>query len=63
MMSLIPTLEQASKRQEMFGPEHDPHIETNQFAGMLNAQRDVIGKQWVLDRVLKRIELSTDQEA
>ncbi|MFP6592268.1 MAG: sulfatase-like hydrolase/transferase [Candidatus Latescibacterota bacterium] len=63
MKSLIPTLEQASKRQEMFGPEHDPHIETNQFAGMLNAQRDVIGKQWVLDRVLKRIELSADQEA
>ncbi len=51
------------ENQRLFGPEHDPHIRTNQFAGMLNAQRDVIGREWVLERVMKRIELSADQEA
>ena len=62
MASLIPVLKAALANQKLFGPEHDPHIETNQFAGMLNAQRDVIAREWVLERVIRRIELATDQE-
>ena len=58
MKPLIPVLQAAIENQELFGPEHDPHIRTNQFAGMLNAQRGVIGRQWVLERVMKRIELA-----
>jgi hypothetical protein len=60
MNPLIPVLQQAIDKPEMFGPEHDPLIETNIYSGMLNAQRDVIGKRWVLERVMKRIELSAD---
>jgi uncharacterized sulfatase len=63
MKPLIPALEQAMNKREMFGPEHDSHIETNIYNGMLNGQRDVIGNRWVLERVKKRIELSADQEA
>ena len=59
---LIPALQAALDNQNFFGPEHDPHIKTNQFAGMLNAQRDVIGREWVLERVAKRIELAVNQE-
>ena len=62
MTPLITALQAAMDSQKLFGPEHDPHIKTNQFAGMLNAQRDVIGKRWVLARVIKRIELSLGQE-
>ena len=62
MTPLITALQAAMDSQKLFGPEHDPHIKTNQFAGMLNAQRDVIGKRWVLERVIKRIELSLGQE-
>jgi len=58
MKPLIPVLQAAIENQELFGPDHDPHIRTNQFAGMLNAQRGVIGRQWVLERVMKRIELA-----
>ncbi len=62
MAPLIPALRTALDNQNLFGPEHDPHIKTNQFAGMLNAQRDVIGRQWVLERVMKRIEVAAGQE-
>jgi hypothetical protein len=58
MKPLIPALKMAIDNQSIFGPEHDPHIETNVYSGMLNAQRDVIGRRWVLERVLKRIELA-----
>lgn len=60
MEPLLPALEAAIGNQSLFGPEHAPHIESNQFAGMLKAQRDVIAKRWVLERVLKRINLSAD---
>ena len=62
MAPLIPALRAALDNQNLFGPEHDPHIKTNQFTGMLNAQRDVIGRQWVLERVMKRIEVAAGQE-
>ena len=62
MKPLTPALQAAIENRKIFGPEHDPHIRTNQFAGMLNAQRDVIGRQWVLERAMKRIELSADLE-
>jgi hypothetical protein len=62
MKPLIPTLQTAIENQSIYGPEHDPHIKTNMLVGMLNAQRDVIGRQWVLERVMKRIELSADQK-
>jgi hypothetical protein len=58
MKPLIPALEQAMNKQEMFGPEHDSHIETNIYNGMLNGQRDGIGRVWVLERVIRRIELA-----
>ena len=58
MKPLIPALQEALENQTLFGPEHDSHIKTNQFAGMLSAQRDVIGKLWVLERVKRRIKLS-----
>jgi len=60
MKPLLSVLQAAIENQSIFGPEHDPHIKTNVLAGMLNAQRDVIGRQWVLERVMKRIELSAD---
>ena len=62
MAPVFPALRAALDNQNLFGSEHDPHIKTNQFAGMLNAQRDVIGRQWVLERVIKRIELAAGQE-
>jgi len=58
MKPLIPALEQAMNKPEMFGPEHDSHIETNIYNGMLNGQRDGIGRVWVLERVIRRIELA-----
>ncbi len=61
MQPLIPALQAATENQRFFGPEHDLHIETK-LMRMLKAQRDVIAKQWVLERVIKRIELSTVQE-
>ena len=61
MKPLISSLKVALDNQIMVSPEHDLHIKTNQFAGMLNAQRDVIAKEWVLERVIKRIELAADQ--
>jgi len=60
MAPLVPVLQAAADNPKLFGPEHDPHIESNQFAGMLSAQRDVIGRRWVLERALKRIELSQE---
>jgi hypothetical protein len=61
MAPLLPALQSAIDNQKLFGPEHDPHIKTNAFAGMLNAQRDVIARRWVLERVEKRIERSAIQ--
>jgi N-sulfoglucosamine sulfohydrolase len=58
MKPLISILRKATGNQRMFGPTHIPYIETNQFTGMLDAQRDVITKQWVLERVIRRIDLS-----
>ncbi len=58
MKPLVPALHAAVENQSFFGPEHEPHIQTNGAMGMLNAQRDVIAKQWVLERVSRRIELS-----
>ena len=58
MKPLIPVLQAAADNPRFFGPEHDPYIETKQFKRMLDAQRDVIGRRWVLERVKKRIELS-----
>lgn len=62
MQPLIPALQAAAEKQSFFGPEHDHHIKTK-LMRMLNAQRDVIAKQWVLERVITRIELATNQEA
>ncbi|MFL2540614.1 MAG: sulfatase-like hydrolase/transferase [Candidatus Latescibacterota bacterium] len=58
MAPLIAALHSAVENQRVFGPEHDHHIKTK-LMGMLNAQRDVIAKEWVLERVIKRIELAT----
>jgi len=58
MKPLLPALQAAIDDQHLFGPEHDSHIETNAFNGMLNGQRDVIARRWVLERVKRRIELS-----
>jgi hypothetical protein len=55
---LLPALEQAINKQEMCGPEHNAQIERNNYGGRLNGQRDGIGRVWVLERVIKRIELS-----
>ena len=58
MKPLIPALQSAADNQRFFGPEHDHQIKTK-LMRMLNAQRDVIAKQWVLERVVKRIELAS----
>ena len=58
MQPLIPALQAAADNQRFFGPEHDHQIKTK-LMRMLNAQRDVIAKQWVLERVVKRIELAS----
>ena len=58
MKPLISALEQAINKQEMFGPEHNLEIERNNYTGRLDGQRDGIGKEWVLERVSRRIELS-----
>ena len=57
MKPLLPAL-QAADNPNLFGPEHDPHIETDVFNDMLNGQRDVIAKDWVLERVMRRITLA-----
>ena len=61
MKPLIPALQSAVENRRLFGPEHDHSIKTG-VMGMLNAQRDVIGREWVLERVIERIELATVQE-
>ena len=61
MKPLIPALQSAVENRRIFGPEHDHHIKTK-VMGMLNAQRDVIGREWVLERVIKRIQLAPIQE-
>ena len=61
MKPLIPALQSAVENRRIFGPEHDHHIKTK-VMGMLNAQRDVIGREWVLQRVIKRIQLAAIQE-
>ena len=63
MKPLIPVLEQAINKQEMFGPEHNSQIERNNYNRMLDNQRDGIVRVWVLERVMKRIELAANQEA
>ena len=57
MQALLPALQAAVDNRRFFGPEHDRPIQT-QLMGMLNAQRDVIAKEWVLERAAKRIELA-----
>ena len=61
MKPLLPALQSAVENRRIFGPEHDHHIKTT-VMGMLNAQRDVIGREWVLERVIKRIQLAAIQE-
>jgi uncharacterized sulfatase len=58
MKPLIPHLRAACKNEKCFGPVHTPHIESNYSPGMLNAQRDTIFGPWVIDRVIRRIELA-----
>jgi len=55
MKPLIPVLKSAGENQSIFGPEHDAYAGTNHFAP---AQRDMIGKVWVINRVRRRIELT-----
>ena len=62
MKPLIPALEQATNKQEMCGPEHNAQLERNNYRGGLGGQRDGIVRVWVLERVMKRIELSAGQE-
>ncbi|MBS11885.1 MAG: hypothetical protein CME19_09835 [Gemmatimonadetes bacterium] len=58
MKALIPALQAAIENQGLFGPEHEPFLETNQFGGMVDAQRDTITRRWVLERAVSRIELA-----
>jgi N-sulfoglucosamine sulfohydrolase len=58
MKPLVPALQAAAENQSFFGPEHDRHIEANFSMKMIDAQRDVIAKLWVMERVAERIELS-----
>jgi len=62
MQPLIPILQSAIRNQRFFGPEHDYHIRTH-LMPMLNAQRDVIGREWVLNRVIERICWASGQRA
>ena len=62
MKLLIPALEQAINKQEMCGPEHNAQVERNNYTGRLGGQRDGIVRVWVLERVMKRIELAAEQE-
>ena len=58
MKPLIPALEQAINTQEMMGPEHNATVERNNYTGRLSGQRDGIVREWVLERVIKRIALA-----
>ena len=60
MAPLIPALKQAINKQEMFGPEHNAQLERNNYTSGLGGQRDGIVREWVLERVMKRIELSAN---
>ena len=62
MKSLIPALGQAINKQEMCGPEHNAQVERNNYTGRLGGQRDSIVRVWVLERVMKRIELAAEQQ-
>ena len=62
MQPLIPILQSAMRNRRIFGPEHDDHIKTH-LMPMLDAQRDVIGREWVLNRVIERIRWATDSPA
>ena len=46
----------------MFGPEHNSQIKKNNYNRMLDNQRDGIVRVWVLERVMKRIDLAAEQE-
>ncbi|MCY4352208.1 MAG: hypothetical protein OXC45_03765, partial [Gemmatimonadetes bacterium] len=59
MAPLIPALEQAINKREMCGPEHNAQVERNNYTGGLDGQWDGIVRVWVLERVMKRIELSS----
>lgn len=58
MKPLVSVLEQAINKEEMCGPEHNAQVERRNYTNRLNGQRDGIVKEWVLERVIKRIELS-----
>ncbi len=62
MASLISALEQAINKQEMCGPEHNTQLKKNNYTSGLGGQRDGIVRVWVLERVMKRIELSSGFE-
>lgn len=62
MQPLIPILQSAMQNRRIFGPEQDYHIRTH-LTRMLDAQRDVIGREWVLHRVVERIRWASDQRA
>ncbi len=58
MKPLILALEQAINKEEVCGPEHNAQVERNNYIGRLGGQRDGIVKEWVLERVIKRIALA-----
>tara|TARA_A100001037_G_C14593859_1_gene389909 strand:+ start:56 stop:376 length:321 start_codon:yes stop_codon:yes gene_type:complete len=62
MAPLIPVLQKAIKKETILGPEHEHYIQVDQFPGMLNSQRDIIGNEWVLNRAMKRIQLASDEK-
>ena len=62
MKSLIPVLKQAINKQEMCGPEHNAQVARNNYTSTLDGQRDSIVRLWVLERVMKRIELAAEQQ-
>ena len=62
MKSLIPVLKQAINKQEMCGPEHNAQVARNNYTSTLDGQRVSIVWLWVLERVMKRIELAAEQQ-
>ncbi|MDP7251868.1 MAG: sulfatase-like hydrolase/transferase [Planctomycetota bacterium] len=58
MKPLLPALRAALENETCLGPEHSPHIESMVASHMFDAQRDQIANGWVIDRVIRRIELA-----
>ena len=58
MKPLLPILITASTNPNIMGSEYEPVSKNNRGRNMLDSQRDVIAKQWVLNRVIRRIKLS-----